>query len=107
DGGALTVTSVSLPSNGTAQINLDNTITYTPGANFSGVATLTYTVTDSGALTASATVTVTVTSGTDVPVAADDLNLVLNFVNGSGVWIRGAVGSILLNDTDADGSTLT
>jgi FtsP/CotA-like multicopper oxidase with cupredoxin domain len=107
DGYPLTVTSATAPSNGTALINGDNTITYTPAANFNGTDSFTYTVTDAGALTATATVTVTVTPVNDTPVANDDLNLVLNFVNGSGQWIRGASGSVLLNDTDTDSSTLT
>jgi hypothetical protein len=60
DGDSLLVDSVNQPANGTAIINLDNTITYQPNPDFCGSDGFTYTATD-GVLTATATVTVTVT----------------------------------------------
>lgn len=49
------------PVNGTAQANLDGTVTYTPNPGFAGVDTFTYTVADfAGLVSAPATVTVTV-----------------------------------------------
>ena len=58
----LTVTAVTTPTNGTATINANNTITYTSGAGFTGPATFDYTVSDGNGGTATATVTVTVNS---------------------------------------------
>lgn len=43
----LTLTVSSVPSNGIANVNTDNTITYTPNANYSGSDTFSYRVTDS------------------------------------------------------------
>ncbi|WP_338016066.1 Ig-like domain-containing protein [Meridianimarinicoccus roseus] len=70
--------------------------TYTPGAEFSGTDTFSYTVTD-GDLTDTATVTVTVNAVNDVPVAADDSGT----VNEDG----SVTIDVLANDTDADGNT--
>lgn len=65
--GSLNPASVSIiapPANGTAVVNLDGTITYTPTLGFSGSDTFTYTVNDvTGATSNQAAVTITVTSG--------------------------------------------
>ncbi|WP_294824199.1 Ig-like domain-containing protein [uncultured Flavobacterium sp.] len=50
----------SNPANGSVELNADNTITYTPEANFVGTNSFTYSVTNAYNTTASATVTVTV-----------------------------------------------
>ena len=57
---ALTVTSVSTPTNGTATINGGTRIVYTPANNFFGVDSFTYTVRNGSGSTATATVRVTV-----------------------------------------------
>ncbi|MDF0599078.1 Ig-like domain-containing protein, partial [Psychromarinibacter halotolerans] len=68
DGDALSVTGIGTPaSNGTAVVNPDGTITYTPDAGFFGTDTFTYDVDDGTGATSQATVTVTVT-GLPVPV---------------------------------------
>ena len=46
EGETLTVTDIFPPNSGTATINEDNTITYTPGDNFSGRDALFYNITD-------------------------------------------------------------
>ena len=71
------ITAASDPVGGSVVINdnppgTDDTITYTPDANFFGTDTFTYTITDDGGNTATATVTVTVTPVNDPPVAGDD-----------------------------------
>ena len=58
DGDALRVSAVTQPANGTARINTDNTVRYTPRKGFKGTDTFTYVVTDNNGGTASATVTV-------------------------------------------------
>ena len=55
----LTVTAVTTPTNGTAVINANSTVTYTPSPGFSGADSFIYTVSD-GVGTATATVAVTV-----------------------------------------------
>jgi len=59
-GETLDVTAVSTPANGTALLNGDDTITYTPNLGFTGSDAFTYTVTSPSRGTATATVYVTV-----------------------------------------------
>ena len=61
DSDPLTVTAVSNVVGGTATINGDNTVTYTPTAGFSGAGGFTYTISDA-TTTSSAPVSVTVTA---------------------------------------------
>ncbi|WP_204263174.1 Calx-beta domain-containing protein [Spongiivirga citrea] len=69
----IAVTSTTTPANGTVTINGDNTVTYTPNADFNGTDTFDYTVTvtngDGSTSTETATVTVDVTPVDD---AIDD-----------------------------------
>ena len=78
-GTTVTVTAVTDPPNGTAVINPDGTVTYTPDTGFAGTDTFTYTICDLDALTAfgdnaatravfCSTATVTVTTPPPVPV---------------------------------------
>jgi VCBS repeat-containing protein len=60
DGDNFSLTSVSSPTNGTATINSDGTVTYLPNQGFTGTDTFTYTITDSVGSTATATVTVAI-----------------------------------------------
>ena len=73
-GDTRTITAVTQPTNGTVAITGAGTgLTYTPGTNFAGTDTFTYTITDAAGLTDTATVTVTVTNiDNDAPVAIDD-----------------------------------
>jgi hypothetical protein len=59
DGDPLTVTAVTTPGNGTAVINPDGTITYTPDLDFCGTDAFDYTISD-GSLTDTATVNITI-----------------------------------------------
>ena len=78
---ALRITTVTDPANGTAVLNGDGSVTYTPDANFFGTDTFTYTLCDSGLdgtpangddACDTATVTITVNAVNDAPVANDD-----------------------------------
>jgi Ca2+-binding RTX toxin-like protein len=72
DGHDLTLVSVTAGTNGTVEIEDDNTITYTPTSGWTGEDTFTYTATDGFGEEVTATVTVTIeattqgTSGDDV-----------------------------------------
>jgi large repetitive protein len=97
DGNPLTVTAATA-ANGTVVINPDGTVTYTPKANFFGVDTITYTISDGQGGSSTATVTVTVASVNDVPVAGNDT---ATTPEDAPVTIP-----VLANDTDADGDPL-
>jgi hypothetical protein len=80
DGNGLSVTEVTIPLHGTAVINPDNTILYTPDTDYLGLDTFTYTISDGIGGTDTATVTVTVfdekvTRGATFEVAADEVGL--------------------------------
>ncbi len=66
NGDPLTVADVTQSANGTVAIGPNNTVTYTPDADFNGVDSFTYTLSD-GVLTDTATVMVTVTGTDDAP----------------------------------------
>lgn len=69
EGGPLTVAELSPPANGTAAVNADNTVTYTPNAGFSGTDSFTYRASDGELISGPATVTIRVIS---TPAAVDD-----------------------------------
>jgi VCBS repeat-containing protein len=95
--GALTSSSITAwtqAANGSVTYNSDGTFTYTPGTDFSGVDTFTYTISD-GSKTATATVSVTVNGVNDAPVAADD-----SASGNEGTAI--VTANVLANDTDVD-----
>ncbi|OBF97092.1 hypothetical protein A5790_00830 [Mycobacterium sp. 852002-51152_SCH6134967] len=98
--GAPTVTVTSAPPHGSAVVNADGSITYTPGANKNGPVSFSYTVTDPDGDTAAATVTVNVTAVDDAPTATNDA---VTTNEDTPVAI-----SVLANDTSPDGaSTVT
>ena len=99
DGDTLTVTDATDPANGSVVINADGTITYTPGADFNGIDTFDYTISDGNGGTDTATVIVTVLPANDPPVAGDDLDSTLEETP--------VTVSVLDNDSDVDGDTLT
>ncbi len=68
-GESLSILTITNPVHGTAIINLNNTITYSPDTNYFGEDTFTYTLSDGNGGADAATVTVTVTPVNDVPVA--------------------------------------
>jgi len=98
DGDTLTVTSVGSAVNGSVSLAGSN-ITFTPNANFNGPASFTYTISDGNGGTDTATVNITVNPVNDVPVANDD--------TASTSENQPVVVSVLTNDTDVDGNTLT
>ena len=95
DGDTLTIASVTSGTGGTAVLNADGTVTFTPNANFNGVADFSYTVTDGTLISNTATVTVNVAAVND-PVVANDDSFSVNE--------DGSVSLNLLgNDSAADG----
>ena len=64
----LSIASVTGGTGGTAVLNANGTVTFTPNANFSGAASFTYTVSDGASTSSPATVTVNVAAVNDAPV---------------------------------------
>ena len=117
DGDALLITGVGSPTHGTAVINSDNTITYTPAASFHGNDSFTYTSSDGAGGTATATVTVQVRNLVDLAGRVfDDLDNDGAYEPGDGEAGIGGVAVQLVNQasgatiatrtTAADGSSL-
>ena len=99
DGDPLSITSVTVPANGTAVVS-GTSIAYTPSAGFQGTDTFSYTISDGRGGTATTTVTVTVTPPLNrAPVAVDDY--VEIYANTYALIVP------LANDSDPDGDTLT
>ncbi len=100
DGDTLTVNAITAnPANGSVVINANGTITYTPNAGFNGTDTFTYQVSDGNGGFDTATVTINVGAVNDAPVANDD-SVTTNEDNAVTI-------SVLGNDTDPDGDTLS
>lgn len=98
DGDTLTITTVTTPTNGLATINPDNTVTYAPNANFHGLDSFAYTISDGHSEMDTAAVVITVMPVNDAPVARDD---------GTVTEAETAVTiAVLANDTDVDGDAL-
>jgi len=98
--GGLTVSINTNPLNGVAIINVDNTITYTPDANFHGSDLFSYEVCDGDGDCSSANVNMSVTSVNDVVDAVNDAFSVAE----DGVLNE----NVITNDTDlGDGGVST
>ncbi|MGE0746706.1 MAG: cadherin-like domain-containing protein, partial [Rhodospirillales bacterium] len=102
DGDALVITGFGQPAHGTLVDNGDGTFTYTPASNYAGADAFTYTVADGNGGTATGTVTLAVNPVNDAPVAVTD---VVAATMSNAVVISAA--SLLGNDTDAEGDTLS
>lgn len=72
NGYPLTVTAVTAPAHGAAQVNPDGTVTYVPGPTYAGSDGFTYTISNGHGGTATAKVTLTVKPPTGLLVARDD-----------------------------------
>jgi VCBS repeat-containing protein len=100
DDNGLTAVLLQASTQGTLVLNPNGTFTYTPAANFHGVDSFSYLVSDGAVLSAPATVTITITPVNDAPVAVNDAATTTEETAVS--------GSVLVNDTDVDaGTTLT
>ncbi|MBI5735784.1 MAG: tandem-95 repeat protein, partial [Mycolicibacterium neoaurum] len=98
DGDAITAGLVMPASHGNVQLNADGSFSYTPGANFHGTDGFSYVASDGSLSSAPTLVTITVTPVNDAPVAHNDSYA----VNEDSIL----TGSVLPNDTDADGDSL-
>ncbi|HEY8616817.1 Ig-like domain-containing protein [Phenylobacterium sp.] len=96
---ALRIASVTSGVGGTAVLNADGTVTFTPATNFNGPASFTYTLTDGSRESAPPTVSVDVRAVNDAPTAVAD--------TGATGENQVVVLDVLANDTDVDGTART
>ncbi len=96
---SLTALGVTPASNGTVVLSSDGSFTYTPDADFNGIDTFTYVVSDGTTTSDEVTVSITVTPLNDDPMAMDD--------SASGDEDSIISGDVSTNDSDVDGDTLT
>jgi hypothetical protein len=97
-GYALTVTGATPPAHGTARINADNSITYTPNSTYSGNDRFSYSISNGHGGSASANVILTVQPSLP-PVARDD--------TATTPYLTPVVIDVLANDTDPNGYFLS
>jgi uncharacterized delta-60 repeat protein len=100
--GELTVTTtpVTVPQNGTLNLNSDGSFTYQPNADFSGVDSFSYSISNVQGLTATAQVTLSESGNNTFPEASDDQFTIAEDSSATQL-------NVLANDTDADGDTIT
>jgi len=100
DSDTLTLQSFTTATDGSVQDDGSGWITYTPNPDFNDSDSFGYTIDDGNGGTSSATVNITVNSVNDFPVAVDDTGVTTN--EDTAVTV-----SVLANDSDPDGDTLT
>ncbi|AFY58916.1 hypothetical protein Riv7116_6589 [Rivularia sp. PCC 7116] len=98
DGDDLNIVSVASANNGTTTI-VSNEIVYTPAANFNGVDSFSYEISDGNGGIETATVTVNVAPVNDQPIAENDTATTSEDTQVS--------INVLANDSDVDGDNLT
>ncbi|MBU1048687.1 tandem-95 repeat protein [Candidatus Bipolaricaulota bacterium] len=98
DGDGLIVQSVTQPSHGSAEHN-GIEVTYTPAADFNGVDSFSYEISDGHGGTATATVSIAVAAVNDPPIAQDDSRAT---DEDTSIDI-----AVLANDSDPDGDSLS
>ena len=102
DGNPLTAILVTGPAQGTLTLNANGTFTYTPGANYNGSDSFTYRANDGMTNSNIATVTITINAINDAPVATNDAYT----TNEDTPLTVVLANSVLVNDTDVEGSAL-
>ncbi|WP_277053958.1 Ig-like domain-containing protein [Pseudoalteromonas marina] len=100
--GELTVDTapVTEPQNGTLNLNSDGSFTYQPNADFSGVDSFSYSISNEQGLTATAQVTLSESGNNTFPEASDDQFTIAEDSSATQL-------NVLANDSDADGDTIT
>ncbi|MCA9214031.1 MAG: tandem-95 repeat protein, partial [Planctomycetales bacterium] len=103
DGETLVAEISGQPANGTVDLSDDGSFVYTPNAEFSGSDSFTYRAIDGIGASSIGTVMINVNPSNRAPVAVND-----EFSVGENAVLSVAIRhSILVNDTDPDGDTLT
>ncbi|MCG8605958.1 Ig-like domain-containing protein, partial [bacterium] len=101
DGDALAIVLDSEPSHGSLNFNIDGSFRFIPNADFSGVDSFVYQISDPSGEISSGMVTIQINERNDVPVARNDA-----FTLNEDDSLTVASPGVLANDVDADGDTL-
>ena len=101
DGDALTITSVGNASGGTAAIDGNGNVLFTPTADFNGTASFDYTASDGQGGASTAKVTVSVAAANDAPMTAAD-----TVSTDEDTPVTVSIAALLGNDSDVDGDAL-
>ncbi len=106
DGDTLSVMTIPVtgPANGTLLLNADGSFAYTPNANYCGVDSFVYRISDGQGGTSDATATITISAVNDNPVANNDT---FTLAENSTLSVTSPVTGLLGNDSDVDGNTLS
>ena len=99
DGDTLVISEFTQGANGTIILNGENKIIYTPNANYNGVDSFTYTLSDGNGGTVTKTVNLTVNSVNDSPTAT--------LTSASVYEGDSVILDVLANSSDVDGDVLT
>jgi len=99
---SLSITAVGNAVGGTVSI-VGSNVVFVPAANFNGAASFEYTLSD-GSLTDTGLVTFTITAVNDAPVAVDDSLSSIAEDSGNRTI---SISSLISNDNDVDGNTLS
>ena len=99
DGDSVSITAVQANAGAGSVSTNGSSITYTPAANYSSPATITFTASD-GTSSFSAFFTISFNASNDAPVAVDDTETLTEDASLTSI-------TVLDDDTDADGDTLT
>ena len=102
DGDPITAVLVAAPLHGNVVLSADGSFVYTPGLNYSGADSFTYSVTDGRASSNLATVSLTIVATNLAPVAVDDA-----FVTNEDSPLSVSAPGVLTGDSDPDGDALT
>jgi len=97
-----TVQIVTAPAHGTATVNANGTVRYTPAQNYNGPDSFSYRLNDGTLNSNNATVSITVNPVNDAPVAANN-----NYATNENTQLVIGVPGVLGNDSDVDGPSLT
>ncbi|KAA3659522.1 MAG: tandem-95 repeat protein [Chloroflexi bacterium] len=102
EGDPTTIQSFGVPANGTAVYSGSQTLVYTPTLNFTGMDTLTYTVTD-GEFNDTGNITITINATNDAPMIVEGTAVTVTMSEDS----NPTPFALTLNATDAENNTLT
>lgn len=102
DGDPLSVVILSGPDHGLATLSPNGALSYTPNADYNGLDTIRYTVSDGNGGTATGLIVITVSTVNDNPVGTNDF-----YSTNEDAVLNVPVTGVLANDSDVDGDALT